>query len=212
MQDQKIKKIYKKAGKIPVEEVDEYLNRKLLNVFKYTFECSGVLPPLQLKKPQMVIKSQKAQKPEAKDGDLTPIKPKTLFDTPENEDDFESEQKPNNNGIFNSSFDADLNVEKIGALDINEQEIKFENEISDLGDNVELPDEEDISQMVNELTLNEKTEATLVKGIQNGQGPVDPNNPEKSMVFLKNYLIQNLKQLYKYDKTQIQKGIQFQVP
>ena len=121
--------------------------------------------PLQLKKPQMVIKSQKVQKPEAKDGDLTPIKPKTLFDTPENEDDFESEQKPNNNGIFNSSFDADLNVEKIGALDINEQEIKFENEISDLGDNVELPDEEDISQMVNELTLNEKTEAIMVKGI-----------------------------------------------
>ena len=60
MQDEKIKKVYKKAGKIPVEEVDEYLNRKLLNVFKYTFECSGVLPPLQLKKPQMIIKSQKA--------------------------------------------------------------------------------------------------------------------------------------------------------
>lgn len=39
---------------------------------------------------------------------------------------------------------------------IKEQEIKFENEMSDLGDNIELPDEEDISQMVNELNLNEK--------------------------------------------------------
>jgi len=131
------------------------------------------------------------------------MKPKTLFDTPENEDDFESESKPNDNVMFNSSFDADLNVGKIGALDMNEQEIKFENEMSDLGDNIELPDEEDISQMVNELSLNEKTENILIKGMSKESTPLDSNNPENNMVFLKNYLIRNLKQLYRYDKTQI---------
>ena len=140
------------------------------------------------------------------------MKPKTLFDTPENEDDFESESKPNDNVMFNSSFDADLNGGKIGALDMNEQEIKFENEMSDLGDNIELPDEEDISQMVNELSLNEKTEDILIKGMSKESTPLDSNNPENNMVFLKNYLIRNLKQLYRYDKTQIQKGVQFQVP
>jgi hypothetical protein len=33
------------------------------------------------------------------------------------------------------------------------------------------------------------------------------DNPEINLTPLKNYLIQNLKQLYSYDKTQIQSGI-----
>jgi hypothetical protein len=49
MQNNKLNKIYKKASK--QKNIDEFLIQKLFGVFKYTFECSGVLPPLQLKMP-----------------------------------------------------------------------------------------------------------------------------------------------------------------
>lgn len=51
MQQEKLFKVYSRPG------LDEaYLFRKLFGFFKYSFECTGVMPSLNLKMPQMRIK------------------------------------------------------------------------------------------------------------------------------------------------------------
>ena len=64
MQSEKLIKIQKKIVKITKKgqdisetkrELQTYLFDKYCKIFKYTFECTGMLPPLKLKLPQIVL-------------------------------------------------------------------------------------------------------------------------------------------------------------
>lgn len=55
----KTRKMVSKGGQDGEQQARSYLIERLCSQFKYTMECTGMVPPLQLKMPQIVIKSSK---------------------------------------------------------------------------------------------------------------------------------------------------------
>ena len=83
-------------------------------MFKYTFECTGKMPPVNLKRPQMVSKHYKTQ--DVSQQELEETKKPIAQNLDHIFDDFEDISDSNNREKANKSGDDQLSEQELGDL------------------------------------------------------------------------------------------------